>query len=180
MICRNSLTFIAQPLEKGIAEAIETKAISLSQPVKEVSQFFQGNFGWDILAARSIWAFGPTDHSPNILLNDTLPTEVDKKALNSIRDGLTQGFQWACREGPLCDERKIRKASYLEKWLMFSLHSDAQRQIQYLTCNYCERADIQRRWADNTYSTSCLLFFIPDSDTSSNGTDQCGRGAGTC
>lgn len=30
--------------------------------------------------------------------------QVDKAALNSVRDSVVQGFQWATREGPLCDE----------------------------------------------------------------------------
>jgi U5 small nuclear ribonucleoprotein component len=37
-----------------------------------------------------------------VLLDDTLPAEA--KQLGSIRESLVQGFQWACREGPLCDE----------------------------------------------------------------------------
>ena len=30
------------------------------------------------MAARSIWAFGPDTTGPNILVDDTLPSEVDK------------------------------------------------------------------------------------------------------
>lgn len=56
------------------------------------------------MAARSIWAFGPDLNGPNILVDDTLPSEVDKTLLSSIRESLIQGFQWASREGPLCEE----------------------------------------------------------------------------
>jgi len=38
-----------------------------------------------------------------VLLNDTLPGEVDKIRLNAVKDSIVQGFQWGCREGPLCD-----------------------------------------------------------------------------
>ena len=31
---------------------------------------------WDKLAARSIWAFGPDERGPNVLQDDTLPSEV--------------------------------------------------------------------------------------------------------
>jgi 116 kDa U5 small nuclear ribonucleoprotein component len=95
---------IAEPLEKGIAEAIENRHISIKQPVRIVANYFQNNYGWDLLASRNIWAFGPEDNGPNIIVNDTLPTEVDKKALGQIRESIQQGFQWATREGPLCDE----------------------------------------------------------------------------
>ena len=37
-------------------------------------------------------------------MDDTLPSEVDKKLLNSVRELVLQGFSWGCREGPLCDE----------------------------------------------------------------------------
>ena len=54
-----------------------------------------------------MWAFGPDDMGPNILMDDTLSSEVDKKLLFSVKDSIRQGFQWGTREGPLCDERKI-------------------------------------------------------------------------
>lgn len=57
-----------------------------------------------MLAARSIWAFGPETTGPNILVDDTLPSEVDKGLLESVKDSIVQGFQWGAREGPLCEE----------------------------------------------------------------------------
>ena len=41
---------------------------------------------------------------PNILVDDTLPSEVDKGLLGSVKDSIVQGFQWGVREGPLCEE----------------------------------------------------------------------------
>lgn len=29
--------------------------------------------------------------------------------LGAVKDSIVQGFQWATREGPLCDERKLEK-----------------------------------------------------------------------
>lgn len=69
-----------------------------------MGEFFQTTYDWDLLAARSIWAFGPDSTGPNILVDDTLPSEVDKSLLNSARDAIVQGFQWGTREGPLCEE----------------------------------------------------------------------------
>jgi len=71
---------------------------------KRLGEFFQTKYDWDLLAARSIWAFGPDSTGPNILVDDTLPSEVDKTLLNSARDAIIQGFQWGTREGPLCEE----------------------------------------------------------------------------
>jgi U5 small nuclear ribonucleoprotein component len=101
---RNKVTMIAEPLDKDIAEDIENRRISITQPVRIVGKYFQDHYKWDLLASRNIWAFGPEDTGPNILVNDTLPSEVDKKLLGQIRESVKQGFQWATREGPLCDE----------------------------------------------------------------------------
>ncbi|EDQ85001.1 uncharacterized protein MONBRDRAFT_39046 [Monosiga brevicollis MX1] len=101
---RNKLTMVAEPLDRGLAEDIENKIVSLDWPKKKVSEFFKTKYEWDVLAARSIWSFGPTSNGPNVLQDDTLPAEVDKKLLFSVRSSIVQGFQWASREGPLCDE----------------------------------------------------------------------------
>ena len=102
---RNRLTMIAEPLDKGLAEQLEAGAVDLAAGAKATAAFFAGRYQWDALAARSVWAFGPSaSRGPNLQLDDTLAGEVDKAALGSVRDSVVQGFQWACREGPLCDE----------------------------------------------------------------------------
>mmetsp|Transcript_28077 Transcript_28077/g.70533 ORF Transcript_28077/g.70533 Transcript_28077/m.70533 type:complete len:994 (-) Transcript_28077:1097-4078(-) len=101
---RNKLTMIAEPLDKGLARDIETGAVNLQWPRKKLGDFFQNNYDWDVLAARSVWAFGPDSRGPNALLDDTLPTEVDKSLMSAVRESVVQGFQWGTREGPLCDE----------------------------------------------------------------------------
>lgn len=101
---KNKLTMIAEPLETGIAKDIEGGKVTMRMTNKERGKFFEQNYGWDLLASRNIWAFGPEDNGPNVLVNDTLPSEVDTKLLASVRESIKQGFQWGTREGPLCDE----------------------------------------------------------------------------
>uniref|UniRef100_A0A8C5QKV5 116 kDa U5 small nuclear ribonucleoprotein component n=1 Tax=Leptobrachium leishanense TaxID=445787 RepID=A0A8C5QKV5_9ANUR len=101
---KNKITMIAEPLEKGLAEDIENEVVQISWNRKKLGEFFQTKYDWDLLAARSIWAFGPDTTGPNILVDDTLPSEVDKALLGSVKDSIVQGFQWGTREGPLCDE----------------------------------------------------------------------------
>lgn len=101
---KNKITMIAEPLEKGLAEDIENGVVSIDWNRKALGDFFKTKYDWDLLAARSIWAFGPDKQGPNILLDDTLPTEVDKGLLGAVKDSIVQGFQWGAREGPLCDE----------------------------------------------------------------------------
>ncbi|KAH9920212.1 Calreticulin family-domain-containing protein [Epithele typhae] len=101
---KNRLTMIAEPLERGIAEDIETGRVNMRMTPKERGKFFEDKYQWDLLASRSIWAFGPDDSGPNILLDDILPSQIDKKLLTTVKDHIKQGFQWGTREGPLCDE----------------------------------------------------------------------------
>lgn len=102
---RNRLTMLAEPLEPGLAADIESERVSLSWTKKQVSDFFIGDkYEWDLLASRSVWAFGPDAQSPNIFMDDTLAGEVNKPLLQTVRDSIVQGFRWGCREGPLCEE----------------------------------------------------------------------------
>lgn len=104
---KNKITMIAEPLDDGIAEDIESGRVKIRDPIRKVAQFFEQNYDWDKLAARSIWAFGPEDMGPNILQDDTLPSQVDKKLLGTVRESIRQGFSWGTREGPLCEEREL-------------------------------------------------------------------------
>ncbi len=72
---------IAEPLERGIAEDIETGRVNMRMTIKERGKFFEETYKWDLLASRSIWAFGPDDHGPNALLDDTLPSQVRRQRL---------------------------------------------------------------------------------------------------
>ncbi|TVY52752.1 116 kDa U5 small nuclear ribonucleoprotein component [Lachnellula cervina] len=108
---KNKITMVAEPLDQGIAEDIESGKVSIKSPNRVIGKFFEEHYGWDLLASRSIWAFGPDDLGPNILQNDTLPSEVDRHLLMSVRDTIRQGFSWATREGPLCEE-PIRNSKF--------------------------------------------------------------------
>ena len=101
---KSRLTMIAEPLDKGLAEDIERGAVDIGWERKRLGDFFQQKYGWDVLAARSVWGFAPDERGPNVFVDDTLPVDVDKKLLGSVKELILQGFGWASREGPLCDE----------------------------------------------------------------------------
>ena len=101
----NKISMIAESLDKGLSNDIELNNISLiNNDKKTISDFFMNKYDWDLLSSHSIWAFGPNDNNPNILLNDVLPSSIKKELLNNVKDNIIQGFKWGCREGPLCDE----------------------------------------------------------------------------
>ena len=56
---KNKMTMIAEPMEKGLSEDIENEVVSINWNKKRLGEFFQTKYDWDLLAARSIWAFGP-------------------------------------------------------------------------------------------------------------------------
>lgn len=59
MISRHRGPQLAEPLERGLAEDIESGVVSIDWPKRKLGDFFQSKYDWDLLAARSIWAFGP-------------------------------------------------------------------------------------------------------------------------
>ena len=101
---KNKLTMICEPLNNKIAKDIMNEVVSIDMTPKQLGEYFETNHGWDLLSGRNIWAFGPDKNGPNILCDDTLPSEINKSELNVIRNSMVQGFEWATREGPLCDE----------------------------------------------------------------------------
>jgi len=102
---------ICEPLEKEITNDINSELISLDWPKKKVREFFQDKYNWDLLATRRIWAFGPEVQGCNLLLDDTLPSEVNHLVLSSIKGFIIQGFRWGTKEGPLCNE-PIRNVTF--------------------------------------------------------------------
>lgn len=161
---------IAEPLEKGIAADIETGRVSIKMPGKQIGKHFQEKYQWDLLASRSIWAFGPDDSGPNILLNDTLPSEVDRTLLNGVRDFVKQGFQWGAREGPLCDERtsiRCRGCAYDG--------SDTQCQVPPLGRHHRAGADPSRRRSDHPDRATGLLLVHAHGDAASDGAGRAWR-----
>lgn len=67
---------ISEPLETGIANDIEAGRVNMRMTNKERGKFFESKYQWDLLASRNIWAFGPEENGANVLINDTLPSEV--------------------------------------------------------------------------------------------------------
>ena len=82
---------------------METGALKLSDN-EEKRHGILSEFGFDALTIDSMWAFDSEERSSNMLVDYTLPSEVDKDRLGDSRDKIVQGFRWATKEGPLCEE----------------------------------------------------------------------------
>lgn len=108
---KNRLAFIAEPLEAGLDTDIEVGRIHPNMTVAELSNNLMTKYDWDVLSARSVWAFS-SNQGTNLLINEILPTHgtgrQEKKLLEQSKDFIVHGFQWATREGPLIEEQ-VRK-----------------------------------------------------------------------
>jgi elongation factor 2 len=96
----NRLYMKANPLPDGLAQEIEDGKVTPKQEAKERSKYLQENFDMDPNDTRKIWCFGPEVTGPNMVV------EVAKgvQYLNEIQDHVVSGFQWASKEGVLCEE----------------------------------------------------------------------------
>jgi len=96
----NRLFMKATPMPDGLPEDIDDKEISPRQDFKIRGRMLADKYDYDISEARKIWCFGPDGNGPNILVDCTKGVQY----LNEIKDSVVAGFQWATKEGVLCEE----------------------------------------------------------------------------
>jgi len=114
----NRLYMKAAPLEDGLSEDIEGGKCTAKDDPKSRARFLQDNYSWDPTDARKIWCFGPETTGANLLVDVTKGVQY----LNEIKDSYVAAFQWASKEGVLCDEN-MRGVRY--NILDVTLHADA-------------------------------------------------------
>jgi len=96
----NRLFVKAEPLTDELSELIESEEIGPKSESKERTRRLVEEFEWEKADAGKIWCFGPDTNGPNCFV------DVAKGAqfLNEIKDSMESAFQWASKEGVLCDE----------------------------------------------------------------------------
>merc|ERR1719446_158578 len=114
----NMLFMKAVPMPDGLAEDIDSGEVSAKQDFKIRGRYLADKYEYDITEARKIWCFGPDTMGPNFVIDATKGVQY----LNEIKDSVIAGFQWASKEGVLCDEnmRGVRFNIY-----DVTLHTDA-------------------------------------------------------
>ncbi|CAL5221742.1 g3992 [Coccomyxa viridis] len=96
----NRLYLQARPIEEGLAEAIDEGKVGPRDDPKIRSKILSEEFGWDKDLAKKIWCFGPDTTGPNLLTDVTKGVQY----LNEIKDSCIAAFQWATKEGVMCEE----------------------------------------------------------------------------
>eukprot|EP01107_Rhizomastix_libera_P002139 TRINITY_DN13834_c0_g1_i4.p1 TRINITY_DN13834_c0_g1~~TRINITY_DN13834_c0_g1_i4.p1 ORF type:complete len:843 (-),score=186.44 TRINITY_DN13834_c0_g1_i4:111-2639(-) len=114
----NRLFMQAAPLSEGLPEAIENNEINPNEDIKVIARTLADKYEWDVGEARKIWCFGPENKGANILVDTTKAVQY----LNEIKDSCVSAFQWAMKEGPMCDEN-VRGCRF--NVMDVTLHTDA-------------------------------------------------------
>jgi len=96
----NRLFFSAVNMPEGLPEDIDDSKVSARQEVKERARYLADTYDYEVGEARKIWCFGPEGTGPNIICDVSKGVQY----LNEIKDSVVAGFQWASKEGVLCDE----------------------------------------------------------------------------
>jgi len=88
------------PMPDGLADDIESGAVNARDEIKARAKILSEKYEYDPNEARKIWCFGPDGTGANIVVDVTKGVQY----LNEIKDSVVAGFQWATKEGVLCDE----------------------------------------------------------------------------
>lgn len=96
----NRIFMRACPLGEKLSDAIDAGEITSKQDVKQRARTLIDEFNMDGTDARKIWCFGPEGTGANLLIDVTKGVQY----LNEIKDSMVAGFQWATKEGVLCEE----------------------------------------------------------------------------
>ena len=96
----NRLYVKGQPLGDDLSNMIEAEEVGPKSDPKERSKILVDKFEWDKTDSQKIWCFGPDTNGPNMLVDVAKGVQF----LNEIKDSFEAAFQWATKEGVLCDE----------------------------------------------------------------------------
>jgi elongation factor 2 len=117
----NRLFCTAEPLDAELCLDIESGRVvtKLSDAeTKQRARYLADTYGWHVNEAKKIWCFGPDNAGANLLVDQTKAVQY----LGEIKDSFGAGFQWASKEGPLCEE-PMRGVRY--NIMDVTLHADA-------------------------------------------------------
>jgi len=114
----NRIYLKAEPMDEELNKAIEDGKCGPKADPKERATKLKTDFSWDENAARKIWCWGPETDGANVVVDVTQGVQY----LLEIKEHVTSAFQWATKEGPLCEEN-MRGIRYNIQDV--TLHTDA-------------------------------------------------------
>lgn len=96
----NRLFLKGEPIQDELCDLIEAETLGPKAETKEMGRRLVEEFEWDKTDSLKIWCYGPDNIGPNMVVD----TAKGVQFLNEIKDSVDAAFQWATREGVLCDE----------------------------------------------------------------------------
>merc|ERR1719361_2914840 len=96
----NRIYMVAAPIDEGLSCDIEAGKCGAKTEPKERAKYLREKFEWDENDARKIWCFGPETEGANVVVDQSQGVQY----MNEIKEHVTSAFQWATKEGPLCEE----------------------------------------------------------------------------
>ncbi|MCL4143853.1 UNVERIFIED_CONTAM: hypothetical protein GTU68_064263 [Idotea baltica] len=114
----NRLYMKAVPLPDELSNDIDNGKVTPRDDPKVRKAYLCETHEFDPTDAMKIWTFGPEQTGPNLLIDTTKGVQY----LNEIKDSCVAGFQWASKEGVLCDEH-MRGVRF--NLVDVTLHADA-------------------------------------------------------
>ena len=96
----NRLFLKGMPLHEELSNEIEKETMGPKAETKTMSKRLVDEYEWDKTDSTKVWCYGPDNNGPNMVVD----TAKGVQFLNEIKDSVEAAFQWASREGVLCDE----------------------------------------------------------------------------
>ena len=96
----NRLFCKGAPLTEELVLDIEDGKAGADADPKNRARFLADNYGWDVADARKIWCYGPDGRGPNVIVDVTKGVQN----MNEMKDSFVAAWQWATKEGIMCDE----------------------------------------------------------------------------
>lgn len=116
----NRLYCSGEPLGDELVQDMDDGKVEVGAryDTKLRARYLADNHDWDVTDARKIWGYGPDGSGPNIFVDQTKGVSY----LGEIKESVLGGFQWATKDGVLCEENMRGVRINL---LDVTLHADA-------------------------------------------------------
>merc|ERR1712048_1423156 len=98
----NRIYMRAEPLDEELSNEIEkpNAVVGAKGDPKERSKVLKGTYNWSDEEAGKLWCYGPETDGANVVIDKTVAVQY----VNEIKEHVNSAFQWASKEGPICEE----------------------------------------------------------------------------
>jgi len=114
----NRLFCKGAPLTEELSSDIEDGKAGSDVDPKVRARYLADKYEWDVAEARKIWCYGPDGRGPNVIVDVTKGVQN----MNEMKDSFVAAWQWATKEGVLCDENMRGVRMNIED---ITMHADA-------------------------------------------------------